>query len=407
MNNSRLSSLVYLAYIIPIVLIAGVAGAVAAALIGLALDAMESVVQLLPRARFLLPCIGAFIVGSLILRFAPGAGGEGVPLYIIAVNRDEGRSKLSDALLKIPATILTLGTYGSGGIIGPLMRIGSGISGFLADKLLTRFVTLRNTGRRTAAICGASAAIGAVLHTPLAAGIFAAEVLRRENLRYGDLFPSILAGIAGTLSSVYIFHQEALLSIDAPRAEMTAAFLPWLVLTAIASGMFGMVFLLVFESIARALATIPGRQPARALAGSLAIAAIYYLMGSSALGASVPLLREIVRGNVVPAAAAGSTIGSASLVIALLIATKIVATSLTVGSGMSGGFTGPLLLLGIAAGALMSRAAGTSPGDPMYYDGSLRPHLRDPGRNRRYTILPPVQDAFHLRRHRFPLYVRS
>lgn len=367
MNKNRFPSIIYLAYILPIVIISGVVGSGATALINLALDAMGRVVLLFPRANFLLPCIGAFLVGSLILRYAPGAGGEGVPLYLLAVNRDNGKMKLTDTLLKIPATILTLGTYGSGGIVGPLARIGSGISGFIADKLLIRFDSLRGAGRRTAAICGASAAISAVLHTPLAAGLFAAEVLHRENLRYSDLFPSILAGLAGMLSSVYIFHQEPLVQINAPRAEGTLGLIPWLMITAVVAGALGMAFLFIFETIARLLAKVPGKQPARALVGSIGIAAIYYLVGNSVLGAAIPLLREISSGNLAPAAPTGFKLGSVILIIVLLILIKIVATSITVGSGMSGGFTGPLMILGLAAGAFMSRVAGASPGDPVYY----------------------------------------
>ena len=56
-----------------------------------------------------------------------------------------------------------------------------------------------------------------------------------------------------------------------------------------------------------------------------------------------------------------------SLFLILLLVVKIAATSITVGSGMSGGFTGPLIILGMGSGALMSSLSGFGEGTPAYY----------------------------------------
>jgi CIC family chloride channel protein len=360
-------SLQYIACILPVAALAGIVGSGTVALFNSALAALQRIALLAPHALFLLPVAGALITGSLILRFFPGAGGEGVPLYLLAVNRDGGRFRLIDTVLKFPATILTLGTFGSGGIVGPLIRICSGFTSFASGTLLAPLGVLRKEGLRTPAICGASAAVGAIFHAPLAGGIFAAEVLRRENLRYKDLFPAILASSAGTISSIYIFGQGPVFSVDAPRAQIEPRILPWLPLVALVSGGVGMVFVFVFERAARLFARVRAGQPSRALIGSIPVAAIFLLLGRWPLGISMGLFRNMARGDLGPVTPGGPVIENALLLLALAIAVKIAATSCTVGSGMSGGFTGPLVILGIASGALMSVPAGIAPGEPAYY----------------------------------------
>ena len=367
MRIDHRQSLLYIACIIPVAVLAGLVGSATVALFNALLVALQRTALLIPRVTFLLPVAGALITGSLILRFFPGAGGEGVPLYLLAVNRDGGRFRLIDTLLKFPATILTLGTFGSGGIVGPLIRICSGFTSFASGRLLAPLSVLRREGLRTPAICGASAAVGAIFHTPLAGGIFAAEVLRRENLRYKDLFPAILASSAGTISSIYLFGQGPVFPVDAPSASIEPTLLPWLPLVAVVAGGVGMAFVFVFERTAKLFARSGLRQPHRALIGSIPVAAIFLLVGREPLGISIGLYGKLVGGDLRHAISGGPVIESMFLLLAIVILLKIAATSCTVGSGMSGGFTGPLVILGIASGALMSVPAGIAPGEPAYY----------------------------------------
>jgi len=366
-NHDHRESLRYIAFVLPVAAIAGVVGSAAVALFDFLLTALQRAALLAPHASFLLPVAGALATGSLILRFFPGAGGEGVPLYLVAVNRDGGRFRFMDTLLKFPATILTLGSFGSGGIVGPLIRICSGFTSFVSGRLLSPLGILRSGELRTPAICGASAAVGAIFHAPLAGGLFAAEVLRREDLRYKDIFPAILAGMAGTISSIYLLGREPVFRIDAPRASIEPRILLWLPLVALFSGGIGMAFVFVFERTAKFLARMRLGQPARALIGSVPAALIFLLLGRGPLGASMGVFDGLARGDLGAILQGGPVVENALLLLALVIAVEAAATSFTVGSGMSGGFTGPLVILGIAGGAFMSLLAGMPPGEPGYY----------------------------------------
>jgi CIC family chloride channel protein len=367
MNDRQRQSLAYLSFILPLAIISGLLVSATVTLFNIALAAVQHAVPLLPHAEFLLPAAGALVTGSLILRFRPCAGGEGVPMYIIAVNRDGGRMKLLETILRFPATVLTLGSFGSGGIVGPLIGMGSGVTSSFSRWLLPRRSVLREGGLRTAAICGAGAAIGSIFHAPLAGGIFAAEVLRRENLRYSDLFPAILASAAGTAASMHLFGQEAVFAVQAPEAVTAYRFLPWFLLAAAASGAAGMIFIHLFEVIAKLLSKVPGRQPGRALVGAVAICVLLSLTGRGALGVSMDLFDGIAAARFDEIANFPFSSGTVASSIALLMLVKMVATSFTIGSGMSAGLTGPLVILGVGAGALMSTLAGIAPGDPGYH----------------------------------------
>ena len=128
-----------------------------------------------------------------------------------------------------------------------------------------------------------------------------------------------------------------------------------------------MVFVFLFERTAKLFSRIPYGQPVRALTGSIAVAALFLLMGRETLGTSRELYGNLIGGELDALLSFEPVMGNTLLVLVLVIAVKITATSFTVGSGMSGGFTGPLVILGIASGALMSIPAGIAPGEPSYY----------------------------------------
>jgi CIC family chloride channel protein len=367
MKSEQRQSITYLAFIVPVAIVAGLVGAGTVALFNLVLMAVQRTVLYLPRMQYLSPAAGALVVGFLILRFFPGAGGEGVPSYIVAVNLNHGRQRIIESTLRFPAAVLTLGSFGSGGIVGPLIGIGSGFMSFAAERILSPLGIRREGGLRTAAICGASAAIGSIFHAPVAGGVFAAEVLRRENLRYIDLFPAILAGSVGTAASIHIFSQKAIFEVAAPEAPAGYHLLIWYPLVAAVAGGVGMVFVHLFEHIARLLAKVRKMQPARALIAAVAICALFHFTGREALGISLGLFHKIAGGRLDSIVPLSFSAGSAALTLGIMMFVKLMATSITVGGGMSAGFTGPLVILGIGSGALMGIAVGIVPGDPSYY----------------------------------------
>lgn len=361
-------SFVLLARWIVIALVTGVCSAVIVALFN---DALEWLIAAapghIPRAPFVLPLIGAVIVGTLILRRVPGAGGEGIPSYLRSVNAGTGRLNIAATILKFPATIITLGSHCSGGIVGPLARICAGV-GSSTTILLGRIVKLHGEEDiRISAICGVSGAVSAIFHAPIGGGFFAAEILRKESLRYSDLFPSILTGGIAYAASRHLLGREPIFRVTAPAFRMNGALALWLLLVAVVAGAFGVLFIVAFEKTSRAFRRLPFGQPGRAAIAGILVSVTWLLHARWTLSTSMPFFFAVAGGDAASVVSHPFLRDHVSLFLILLLFIKIAVTSLTVGSGMSGGFTGPLIILGMGSGALMSSLSGFGPGTPAYY----------------------------------------
>ncbi|GEM_PF-545631 len=364
-NNQTLLTILR---ILVISLFAGMTGACLVALFMATLEALiRNSSRLIPFAEFLTPMAGALLVGSIIIRRFPGAGGEGTNDYIYAVNHKGGRLSLADTLLKFPATILTLGFHGSGGIVGPLLRIGAGLSSFFAGSALDRTGLRDNNNLRTAAICGVSGVVSSIFHSPIGGGIFAAEILRRETMRYSDLFSSILTGAIAFITSAILLAQGPVFDIVAPETPMRLSHTLWLPLVGIAAGGIALLFIIIYERISSLMRRIPLKQPATALVGGAIVGLLWLMKADWALNISMPLFDGMVSGDLssLPPSDFYTHNIAGFLLLALMV--KIIATSFTVGSGMSGGFTGPLIILGVGSGALASRVIGFEAGSPEYF----------------------------------------
>lgn len=280
-SNDMQQPLILLVRWIAIALVTGVCSAIVVALFNGTLEWLSAAAPgWIPRAPFILPLLGAVIVGTLFLRRVPGSGGEGIPSYLRSVNAGTGRLDLMATVLKFPATIITLGSYCSGGIVGPLARISAGV-GSSTTILLGRIFRLH--GEKD--IRGA---VSAIFHAPLGGGFFAAEILRKESLQYSDLFPSILTGGVAYAASRHLLDQEPIFRVTAPAFSMTGALVLWLLLVAVVAGAFSILFIVSFERVSRAFRRLPFGHPGRcAMAGSI-ISAVWLLHARWTLGTSMP-----------------------------------------------------------------------------------------------------------------------
>lgn len=120
----------------------------------------------------LLPALGGLAAGFIIYKFAPEAEGHGTDEAIKAFHRKRGIIKPSVPIVKLIASVITIGTGGSGGREGPIAQIGAGFGSFLATRL-----NLNARTRRWLLAAGMGAGIGSIFRAPLAGAIFAAEVL--------------------------------------------------------------------------------------------------------------------------------------------------------------------------------------------------------------------------------------
>jgi CIC family chloride channel protein len=122
-----------------------------------------------------LPMIGAGISGLLVYRFASEAKGHGVPQVMKAIIQRDGDIPLRVGLVKIFASICTVGSGGSAGTEGPIVQIGA-----VAGSTLGKRLNVSREQLRTLVGCGAAAGIASIFNAPIAGVFFVLEILLRD-----------------------------------------------------------------------------------------------------------------------------------------------------------------------------------------------------------------------------------
>ncbi len=139
---------------------------------------------------YLLP-FGLMLTVYLIRTFAPNATGHGTEKVIEAVHRKNGKIEISVIPVKLVATVITMFTGGSVGKEGPGAQIGAGAASFISD-----IFKFSEKDRKKLVICGISAGFASVFGTPISGAIFGVEVLIVGIIMYDVLLPSFIAGFA-------------------------------------------------------------------------------------------------------------------------------------------------------------------------------------------------------------------
>ena len=275
--------------------------------------------------------IGALLVGPMVTRWASEAKGHGVPEVIEAVAVRGGRVRARVPLVKAISSAITIGSGGSAGREGPIVQIGSAIG-----SLVARPFRMSDRRRRTYVAAGAAAGVAAIFNAPLAGVFFALEVVLRSFTARGFSTVVISAVTANAVWRVLV-SDDPVLTAEVYQLEDPIELVFYGVL-GIAAALVALVFVWVLYVIEDWFEASPIRPELRPAVGALAVGAVGI--------ASIDVLGAGLEG--IDKALAGQFARSALL---LLILGKILATSLTLGSGGSGGVLSPSLFIGALLGA--------------------------------------------------------
>jgi CIC family chloride channel protein len=283
-----------------------------------------------------LPALGGLVVGPLIRSFAREARGHGIPEVMEAVALRGGVMRKRAAAVKITASAVTLGSGGSAGQEGPIVQIGAVLGSAIGQ-------ALRVPGRqlRTLVGCGAAAGLSATFNAPIAGAIFAAEVIVGD-FAVAQFSPIVIASVVATVLSRYFLGNYP--SFVVPAWELVSPFeLGAYALLGVLAGLVALAFMRTLYAAEDGFARLPLPDWLRPAAGGLLVGAIA-LAVPRVMGVGYETVDEALRGSF------------DARLLAILLAAKLVATSLTIGSGGSGGVFAPSLYLGAMTGALVGTA---------------------------------------------------
>ncbi|MGH9020912.1 MAG: chloride channel protein [Acidimicrobiales bacterium] len=281
-----------------------------------------------------IPVLGGLLYGPLIQRFAREARGHGVPEVMLAVAENGGRIRPQVSLVKALSSALCIGTGGSVGREGPIVQIGAAFASTIGQ-----YVRMSETRMRILVACGAAGGIAATFNAPLTGLFFGFEIILRE-FSLDALFATMLAAVAADLVGQAFLGSAPFFSSIPHDLHVghAVAYLPLAALGVVAAliGVGFKAFLYRSENVADRL--WHGRPEwARPAVGGLALGALLLALPQM-YGVGYPVMNTAISGRTV-----------LWLLIVLMVG-KVVAVSITLSIGGSGGVFAPSLFTGAMGG---------------------------------------------------------
>jgi CIC family chloride channel protein len=280
----------------------------------------------------LVPVIGGLIYGPLIERFAKEARGHGVPEVMLAVAERGGRIGPGVAVVKSLASALCIGTGGSVGREGPIVQIGSALGSTIGQQL-----RLPESRLRLMVACGAAGGISATFNAPIAGVFFGLEIILGDfaTESFGIV---VLSSVTADVIGRAAFGNQAFLHL--PDFTVTSGwdYLLYAVLGLLAA-FVGVAFIRVLYGMEDLFDRWwPGPRWLRPATGGLLLGGLLLVLPQM-YGVGYPVLEAGIEGHY----------HGGFLV--LLLAGKLLAVSLTIAIGGSGGVFAPSLFMGAMLGA--------------------------------------------------------
>jgi CIC family chloride channel protein len=274
--------------------------------------------------------LGALLVGFIVLRWAPEARGHGVPEVMAAVATQGGRIRPRVVIVKALASALCIGSGGAVGREGPIVQIGSALGSGLGQMF-----RMSEEQLKILVGCGAAASISATFNAPLAGALFALEVILGD-FTVGTFSPIILSSVLANAFTRYLVGNETAFVV--PDYHLVSSY--ELFLYAGLAGLAGAVSvgfvrtLYFFEDRFDDLAISAYLKP---VIGGVLIGCIGIFL-PQVMGVGYESITDVMHNR------------SDLMLIVVLLFVKVLATSITLGSGGSGGVFAPSLFIGAMLG---------------------------------------------------------
>jgi CIC family chloride channel protein len=299
------------------------------------------------------PVLGGLLYGPLIDRFAREARGHGVPEVMLAVSREGGRIRPRVAVVKSLASAICIGSGGSVGREGPIVQIGSAVGSALGQA-----IKLSEGNLRLLVACGAAGGISATFNAPIAGVFFSLELILRdyEVRSFGVV---VLASVVADIVSRAAFGNTSFLPL--PEFQISSVWdYPLYALLGLLAAGIGLLFIRCLYGADDVANRVWGSRPEwlRPVAGGLLLGLLLLAL-PQLYGVGYPPLEAAIHG------------AFAFELVVLLLGAKILATSLTIAIGGSGGVFAPSMfiggMLGMAYGMVVGQLGSDLVGPPGAY----------------------------------------
>lgn len=290
---------------------------------------------------YLIPIVviaGAFISSLLVYKFAPET--EGDSKAIEAYHQKQGKIRWRVAPIKLIVSALVIGSGGSAGREGPSSQISAGLGAMVADIL-----KLNSEDRRKMVAIGIGAGIGTIFKSPIAGALIAAEILYKRDFEPDVIYPAIVASATGY--SIFGMFYGFTPIFGYYLAPFNPIRLPMYAVLGVIAGLMAILYPKFFYYVQDKFSEWKVNRYFKPAIGAIAtglIALLFPEIMASGYGWVQILMDQ--KFDLLP------TFGMPILLVLFAIPfIKIFATSMTVGSGGSGGLFAPGIFTGAFIGA--------------------------------------------------------
>jgi CIC family chloride channel protein len=284
--------------------------------------------------------LGGLISGILVYKISPETAGGGIDFAIESYHKLQGKMRKRIPIIELLSSTFILGTGGSAGDLGPMGLIGGGLG-----SAISQYLGLTPEDSRKAVAVGIGAGVGAIFKAPIGGALLSAEILYRRDLEPDVILPSMIASATGysiygsvvgfePLFGVYPFHFSPLR-------------LPLYALLGIIIGLLSILFVKIFKTISVFFKKIQLKSIFKPAIGGLTTGMII-LIFPEVIGTGYGWDDILEFQNF----SAIKTYGIPLVIFLFILAiAKMFSSSLTIGSGGSGGIEAPAFEIGAFIGA--------------------------------------------------------
>ncbi len=274
----------------------------------------------------------------VIKTFAPNAQGHGTEKVIEAVHKNNGKIAVAVMPIKLLATVFTIFAGGSVGKEGPGAQIGAGASSVIASLL-----KFSDVDRKKLVICGISAGFASVFGTPIAGAIFGIEVLTIGIILYDVLLPSFIAGFAAFTTAQFLGVDYTYFDIHFYKAvNLDLVLIIEVIVAGIFFGFVADFFITVLNDTEHAIKKIRVSPYLKAFVAGVVMVLATLIVGDRYLGLGL----NVIENALDPEGFLSVDIHWYDFIL------KTIFTSISLGSGGSGGIVTPIFYVGATSGVL-------------------------------------------------------
>lgn len=288
------------------------------------------------------PAIGAAVSVLLVTVLFREQPGHGVPEVIRAVCRRGGHLPRRAMVSRWLGSLLNVSSGGSAGLEGPIVYSAAALGSSVG-----RYFRLNERRRIILLACGSAGGISAIFNAPLTGMIFSMEIVLAEWSAL-SIVPVVVSAVVAT--------EVSRLLLGNSQSFLHAAFSmgTWDLVACLGLGMAAGLTSIALTSLIRACQRLAARLPTHRF-----IAPALFGLGVGLCGLIAP--GALGEGYGAAQEAINSEMQAGVAIAVLLLATKVLATGLTLGSGAPGGVFAPCLVIGAFLGVCYSRALALLP----------------------------------------------